>query len=167
MIVTYARRSSDDKDVLLFGTRVPLRTAMLSRWLAIALVLLTPNLAAAETLHGRGKVTDGDTLRVGGVAVRLQGIAAPEMDEAGGAAAKAYLRELAEGQTVVCALTGERTHGRRVGTCWVGSQDLAEAVIAAGLARDCPRFSGGRYAGVEQPQAQSLPLPSYCRPQRR
>ncbi|WP_191062502.1 thermonuclease family protein [Geminicoccus harenae] len=132
----------------------------------LALVLL-PHSAAAETLHGHGKVTDGDTLRVGGVAVRLQGIAAPEMDESGGSAAKAYLRELAEGRTVVCALTGERTHGRRVGTCWVDSQDLAEAVIAAGLARDCPRFSGGRYAGVEQPEAAELPLPGYCRPRRR
>ncbi|WP_191059662.1 hypothetical protein [Geminicoccus harenae] len=32
----------------------------------------------------------------------------------------------------------------------MGSQDVAEAVIAAGLARDCPWFSSGRYAAVEQ-----------------
>ena len=57
--------------------------------------------------------------------------------------------ELVEGQTVVCDLTQERTHGRRVGWCYLDGQDIAEALVRAGLARDCPRFSGGRYAAVE------------------
>ena len=40
---------------------------------------------------------------------------------------------------------------------------ITAAVIAAGRARDCPRFSAGRYAAVERPQAAALPLPGYCR----
>ena len=39
-----------------------------------------------------------------------------------------------------------RTHGRRVGICYQQGKDIAEALIRAGLARDCPGFSGGRYA---------------------
>ena len=76
---------------------------------------------------------------------------------------KAFLVELVEDQTVVCDLTNERTHGRRVGWCYRQGQDIAEAVIAAGFARDCPRYSGGRYADVEPPQAADLPFPGYCR----
>jgi micrococcal nuclease len=71
--------------------------------------------------------------------------------EPGGEAAKAFMVELIEGETVVCDLTQERTHGRRVGWCYCGGKDIAETLIAAGLARDCLRFSGGRYAAAEVP----------------
>jgi endonuclease YncB( thermonuclease family) len=87
-------------------------------------------------------------------------------DEAGGPEARDYLRQLVEGETIVCRLTNERTHGRRVGWCQRGGQDLGAAVIEAGLARDCPRYSGGAYAGLEPPAARRLPLPSYCTPRR-
>ena len=65
---------------------------------------------------------------MGGVAVRLKGLAAPEIahfgdpGETGGEAAKAFMVEMVEGQTVVCDLTQERTHGRRVGWCYVDGQ---------------------------------------------
>lgn len=135
--------------------------------LFMLLVLSTPALAG-ELLTGRAHVTDGDTLRVGGVAVRLKGVAAPEVahggdpGEPGGEAAKAFMIELVEGQTVVCDLTQERTHGRRVGICLHHGKDIAEVLIRAGLARDCPRFSGGRYAAAEQWAAALLPFPGYC-----
>jgi endonuclease YncB( thermonuclease family) len=136
----------------------------------VALILLVMPAAAGERLAGRAHVTDGDTIRVGGVAVRLKGVAAPEVahfgdpGEPGGEQAKAFMVELVEGQIVICDLTQERTHGRRVGWCYRDGQDIAEALIRAGLARDCPRFSGGRYAVAEQPEAVALPFPSYCVP---
>jgi micrococcal nuclease len=65
---------------------------------------------------------------------------------------------------VVCDLTQERTHGHRVGWCYRDGQDVAKALIRAGLARDCPRYSGGRYAADDQPRAATLPFPRYCRP---
>jgi micrococcal nuclease len=64
---------------------------------------------------------------------------------------------------VVCNLTSERTHGRRVGICFRQGKDIAEALIRAGLAQDCPRFSGGRYAAAETAAARELPFPEYCR----
>jgi endonuclease YncB( thermonuclease family) len=137
--------------------------------LLLALSLAAPA-AADERLTGRARVTDGDTISVGGVAVRLKGVAAPEVahfgdpGEPGGEAAKTFMVEMVDGQTVVCDLTQERTHGRRVDWCYRECQDIAEALIRAGLARDCPRFSGGRYAVAEQPEAVALPFPSYCVP---
>ena len=72
--------------------------------------------------------------------------------------------DLVEGETVVCDLTQERTHSRRVGWCYRDGQDVAEALIRAGLARDYPRFSSGRYEAVEPASAHDLPRPGYCRP---
>jgi micrococcal nuclease len=79
-----------------------------------------------------------------------------------GVAAKAFLVEQAEGgRTVVCDLTGERSHGCRVGWCHRDGGDLAEALIRAGLARDCPRYSRGRYVAKERPEAsRRLPFPA-------
>jgi endonuclease YncB( thermonuclease family) len=132
---------------------------MLARLCLVLLLSLSSNLAHAETLHGPAVVVDGDTLRVSGIPVRLQGIAAPELREPGGKEAKAYLAEMVQDQTVVCELTRERTRGRRVGICRVDGEDLAGQVIAAGLARDCPRYSKGRYASCLVPECSVSGLP--------
>jgi micrococcal nuclease len=122
--------------------------------------------ATGDRLTGRARVVDGDTLEVAGVAVRLKGLAAPERRQAGGAEATAFMRRLTDGRTVVCDLTNERTWGRRVGTCRVGGKDVAAELVAAGLARDCERYGGGRYAALETRVGRRLPLPNYCRPRR-
>ena len=46
----------------------------------------------------------------------------------------------------------------------VDGRDIGAALIEAGLARDCPRFSRGRYAELEPEAARRLPLPGYCTP---
>jgi endonuclease YncB( thermonuclease family) len=137
--------------------------------LAARAILLGPLLAASAaraetTLHGRvTHVHDGDAIKVEGVAVRLEGLHAPELHQEGGKAAAAFLRTLVEGKTVVCSLTGERSHERRVGCCFRAGADIAASLARAGLGRDCPRFSEGRYAGEETGKGRELPLPAYCR----
>ena len=145
---------------------------MIAIGLFIVLKVTTDIAGRDEALRGRAHVVDGDTVTIGGISVRLQGVAAPELEhaglgieqETGGPEAAAFLRDFVEGQTVICELTGERTHGREVGVCSRDGRDIGAAVIEAGLARDCPRFSQGRYAELEKPAAKSLPLPSYCEP---
>ena len=74
------------------------------------------------------------------------------------------------GPGVRCELDGERTHDRCVGICYLNGQDISEVMVRRGLARDCPRFSGGRYAAAERRAAaggatigRTYPLPAYCR----
>jgi endonuclease YncB( thermonuclease family) len=108
-------------------------------------------------------VRDGDTIVVDGTPVRLQGVAAPELGEPGGHHAKVAMQQLVR-DGVTCELTGERTWDREVGVCYDSpGQDIGAAIIAAGLARDCARYSGGRYASVETAESRRLPLPGYCR----
>src|SRR4051812_39740833 len=141
---------------------------MITRILALCLAAAP---ASAEAVHGTGRAIDGDTLAVGGVHVRLKGVAAPELAPPGlhiaggrgGRGGAASVRGLVDGREVACDLTGERTHGRRVGYCSAGGRDVGRAVIAAGLARACPRYST-RYVADERPEAARLPFPGYCRP---
>jgi endonuclease YncB( thermonuclease family) len=49
------------------------------------------------------------------------------------------------GKAVYCDLTGEKTYDRYVGVCYTDSKDIGAAVIAAGHALDCCRYSGGRF----------------------
>ncbi|MCP1337378.1 thermonuclease family protein [Futiania mangrovi] len=117
---------------------------------------------AAETFSGRARAVDGDTLVVAGRRVRLDGIAAPELDEARGAASRARMAALVQGKTVTCEDRGRDRYGRTVGRCFVEEEDVARLIVAAGLARDCPRYSRGRYAGDEVPASRMLPFPGYC-----
>lgn len=123
--------------------------------------------AYAQTeITGTAHVIDGNTIHVnsasGTVPVRLQGIAAPGMQEEGGKAAAAILSQHAENKPVRCVMKGTQLQNLEVGTCYVDGQDIAADVVRAGLARDCPALSGGRYWAIERPQAQKLPLPDYC-----
>jgi hypothetical protein len=74
--------------------------------------------------------------------------------------------EHTDGQGVVCRLNGERNHDRWIEICSNRDGDLAAQLVAAGLGRDCPRWSGGRYARFERPQAVRMALPAYCLPRR-
>src|SRR3954451_2887454 len=104
---------------------------------AVPALLFAAVPASAETIHGTGRAIDGDTLAVGGVHVRLKGVAAPELahpglhiaEEPGGPAAAAFVRGLVDGREVACDLTGERTHGRRVGICYREGQDVGQAGV--------------------------------------
>ena len=61
----------------------------------------------------------------------------------------------------VCDLTRERTHGRRVGWCYLDGQDVAEALVRAGLARDCPRTRAAtRPSSPQQRASRRLSGPS-------
>lgn len=125
--------------------------------------------AFAQTLEGKlVHVRDADTIELatsrGRIAIRLNGVDAPELDERGGRAGREWMRRAYGGQQLTCQLNGDRTYDRWVGVCWDRAvHDLGASVIAAGHARDCPRFSGGRYREFETKASRAIPSKPYCR----
>lgn len=113
-------------------------------------------------------VRDGDTIVVDKQPVRLSGVAAPERHEPLGEAARRAMQTLAFGRTAECRPDGSRSRDRIVAICFVNGRDIGAELIARGLARDCPRFSKGRYAGIEAAAGAAIvdvyPLPAYCAP---
>jgi micrococcal nuclease len=103
--------------------------------------------------------------------IRLQGLAAPEGNEPGGDEATAAMKAMVLGRELRCDLDGQRTHDRCVGICYLAGQDISEVMVRRWLARDCPRFSDGRYAEAEHEAAAGgaaigriYALPRYCLP---
>ena len=137
-----------------------IRTAII-----LAFSLATTSAVADPTIL-TGKVThvrDGDTIEVGKTPIRLSGVSAPELKEPLGPQSKQFMRDLVLGKRVRCELIGKKTYDRFVGTCFLGDRDIGRAIIRSGLALDCPRFSGGRYAGEETAAARSaIKLPRHC-----
>ena len=134
---------------------------------------LVPGPTGAEEKVLSGKVTfvrNGDTIEVEGVAVRLNGISAPEHRQPFGLDATAFMGWLVMEKEVSCELNGERSRDRLIGICYLDGVDIGETIIREGLARDCPRYSSGRYSKAEEAAKNTgilklYDLPDYCRPE--
>lgn len=135
--------------------------------LGLLLLLVALPAFARTEISGTALIIDGDSLNVVSgskyTSVRLFGIAAPELNEPGGKAALDFLERFAEGKPVRCVLEPRRIEQFEIGTCFVGGRDIGAAVVKAGLARDCPAYSGGKYRAMENPKSGKLNLPKYCR----
>jgi micrococcal nuclease len=125
-----------------------------SRVFSIAGLLLVTASAAIASPCPRGALTgqvthvrDGDTIVAGTMPIRLNGLAAPEGDEPGGDAAT---RRWSSWSTV--ARSGaSSTVSRRTTDASESATSMVwtSRMVRQGFARDCPRFSGGRYRVIE------------------
>ena len=114
-------------------------------------------LVVPQQVTGRCYVQDGDTICLGGMAIRLAGIDAPELDQPYGVKAKYQLMALCKGQTVRAEFDGTATYDRPVATCYLeDGRDLSAEMVKLGLALDWRRFSGGKYRCLETPEARRL-----------
>ena len=102
-------------------------------------------------IRGSAHVIDGDTLIVGDVRIRLEGIDAPEADQyctnrigvewRCGLRATLLLARLVEGQTVTCEDRGPDKYGRTLGSCRAGGLDLNAEMVRRGFAWAFVRYS--------------------------
>lgn len=112
----------------------------------------TPSVSGAAT------VTDGDTLVVGGVRVRLEGIDAPEIDQTCGRRwlgtwkcgreAADHVGRLVRDRVVACLGKGHDAYGRLLGVCVVEGLEINADLVRNGLAWAFVKYSQ-RYVEVE------------------
>lgn len=123
------------------------------------LLLLCPTSAEAETLTGKPYVTDGDTVRISGERIRLEGIDAPETnqrckDASGkgydcGIVSTAALRNKIGRSPITCEGTKRDRYGRFLGICYLNEIDLNGWMVRNGYALAYRRYSR-RYASAER-----------------
>ena len=105
----------------------------------LACLLVLPWSAASAPQCPRGTLTgkvtyvrDGDTIELGEMTIRLQGLAAPEWNEPGGAESRKAMMALVHGRTVRCQLDGARTYDRCAGICYLEGADISELIVHRG-----------------------------------
>jgi hypothetical protein len=108
-------------------------------------------------------VLDGDTLDIGLVRIRLHGIDAPELGQACaaasggtwdcGTAAANRLAALVAGKNLACTGIERDAYGRIIATCLAGGRDVAEVMVAEGLAWAFLEYSRDYAATEDGPRA--------------
>jgi endonuclease YncB( thermonuclease family) len=121
------------------------------------LLALAPSAVFAQHIAGPATVTDGDSLSIAGVGIRLFGIDAPEGKqtcERDGAAwlcgeeAATQLRSLTADQQVNCEGRGKDAYGRLVAVCSANGFELNKTMVEAGWATAFSKYSDD-YIGAE------------------
>ena len=124
--------------------------------------------AQAELTGQITHVRDGDTIEVGDIAIRLNGLTCDERGTALGDRATAYLRSQVLGKTATCSLNGERTYDRLVGRCATENLgDIGAHLIKQQLCGRCERYDPeGEYTQAQRDAGPySGAMPSYCKSQ--
>lgn len=112
------------------------------------------HLPAKKVIEGKAWVTDGDTIVINNVQIRLFGIDAPELNYPYGKKAKWAMVKLCKGHKVCAEITDVDYFGRTVAHCTLpDGRDLSAELVRMGLAIDWPRFSGGKYSKIETADA--------------
>ena len=123
------------------------------RILALLFLFLSGPVAAA-TLTGSADIVDGDTIKVGGIPVRLEGIDAPESWQTCNRDGRIYgcgqqatqaLANLIAGQSVQCEIAGRDAYGRALGVCTAAGIELNRTMVRDGWAFAFIKYSD-RYA---------------------
>ena len=136
---------------------------MICRFFLLTVILLAHNVHAQGAFAGKvSYVSDGDTLWVqpqaGGppFKLRLDGIDAPEICQAGGAASRALLAQLALHQRVEVTVRRHDSYGRGLARIRLDGHDLGAQMVRAGHAWSYRwRHNPGPYAADETIARQS------------
>jgi endonuclease YncB( thermonuclease family) len=109
-------------------------------------------------VEGSARVLDGDTIEIGGVRVRFEGIDAPEFGQpcarrgggtwSCGAAAANFLEKTIGNKPVSCLPRGTDKYGRMLGICHAGTVELNAELVRQGLAWAFVKYSE-RYVTTE------------------
>ncbi len=110
------------------------------------------------TITGHARVIDGDTIAVGGMRIRLEGIDAPETSQTCtsrsgetwpcGRKATHELTQLIGQEPVTCEERGLDKYRRVLGVCWAGGVEINAEMVRRGYAWAFVRYSQV-YVGLE------------------
>jgi endonuclease YncB( thermonuclease family) len=117
----------------------------------ILLAALSPKAPAADMISGVPRIVDGDTLTIGDIKIRLEGIDAPETDQVCldqqsaewkcGIEARDHLADHVANRSIDCAPKGADAYGRTLAICRLAGEDLNAWTVREGWALAFIRYS--------------------------
>ena len=137
---------------------LPLLATQVSQPVAARVGDSLPSPSPRPGVAGGARVIDGDTLAIGSVRVRLEGIDAPEQEQTCGnawfgnwtcgKAATEHLELLVRDRAIRCDSVGTDAYGRMLGVCFADGLDINADMVRNGLAWAFVKYSQ-RYVEVE------------------
>lgn len=112
----------------------------------------------SASLAGRADIVDADTIKVGGIPVRLDGIDAPEGRQTCEIRGKSYacgkrateaLADIIKNRPVECEIVGRDAFKRALGICSIEGDEINAAMVQQGWALAAVKFSD-RYVSQER-----------------
>lgn len=113
----------------------------------------------AESITGKAKFHDGDSVRIGDARIRLNGIDAPELKQQCnrwdgtkwwcGRHSVNALRKMVGQKDVKCDITGSDRYGRLLAYCYVGGESINKWMVENGWALAYRKYSM-KYVAAEK-----------------
>ena len=133
-------------------TLQPIGSSQMIRLLQIVTIMgALQGVALAEDIRGTPRIVDGDTVQIGTVKIRLQGVDAPETDQlcldrdgkrwSCGIEARDRLVHRASGKVWTCRTSSIDRYGRALATCEVEGSDINRWLVREGWAMSFVRYS--------------------------
>ena len=124
--------------------------------------------ADSKVISGIPSITDGDTLRIGDIRIRLLGIDAPETKQTctdangkiyhcGIVSTDALVNKIG-GRSIDCRLNGKQSYNRELGTCYLKEDDLNKWMVRNGVAVAYRHYSTAYVADEDAAKAEKKGL---------
>ena len=105
------------------------------------------NSAENNTVKGKARIIDGDTIEINKEKIRFGGINSPERNETGYRLAKDKLIEKIANNILTCVREKNKDKYRRtVAECFIDGESLSSFMVRKGYACDYIYYSKGKYA---------------------
>ena len=107
------------------------------------IIVLIASIAFGETIYGKAKIIDGDTIHIKGKKIRLHAIDAPETNQKCtknkinwncGIESTNFLKGIIGNKNISCATNGKDRYNRFIGVCYKDDLDLNSEMVLNGWA---------------------------------
>ena len=107
------------------------------------IIVLIASIAFGETIYGKAKIIDGDTIHIKSDKIRLYAIDAPEKNQKCtknkinwncGIESTKFLKEIIGNKNISCKTNGKDRYNRFIGVCYKDDLDLNSEMVLNGWA---------------------------------
>tara|TARA_B100000427_G_scaffold226162_1_gene189720 strand:- start:287 stop:757 length:471 start_codon:yes stop_codon:yes gene_type:complete len=104
-----------------------------------------------NTVKGKAKIIDGDTIKINNEKIRFAGIDTPERNEIGHEFSKQKLKEKISFKIITCTREKNKDWwGRTVAECFIKGESISSFMVKNGYACDYVKYSKKKYAKEEE-----------------
>ena len=113
------------------------------KYIIVIFIIFSPSFILGQTIEGKAKIVDGDTIKIGKNIIRLHGIDAPEKNQSCiinneewhcGKKATESLKNLINLKTIKCETSEKDRYNRYIAECYINNLSINQWMVRNGWA---------------------------------